>query len=373
MNPMRSDVGIVVILSVALLLWGCGVLPNAVPSTPAPAIAHAMEVREQNGLRSDRDWVEAIEVDPLSLERLGIKVSGSEAAAIDQRILAKQIEQRTALHMRADVEWVKQVIADPSSIQHGGLIVTREEAGQLELASRNASNVAPVLAAYGKQHRDEWAGIYLVPGGIVAQVSGHLDEHRSAIDQLFVGTNVHVDVEQVRWSTRQLEMYTKRFWTAAAFRWFKSHHVELESAGASEKLNKVNLEITVLGIRPGTEQWIRSHFQTGEWLAMTVYHDLSIGLGTGTLTVTAVDHAGNPITDGFCSLHSDIPGVVTDWTGDRDLDRHGVCAWTAPMPLPKATTYRVEVWKQYEEGFIGKGTVTVPKNGHGSLVIKAGH
>jgi hypothetical protein len=361
-----------IVLSLAIAACGAVPLPSVATPPPAPAIADAISVRSQHGLRADRAWVEAVEADPASVERLGIKVSPKEAAELDDRELRQAIEARKALGLVADEAWVRGVLAAPDSVVRlGGLLVTPAEADALDRAVDVSRDVAGALEAYGAEHPDEWGGMYLDETfHPIALVTGHVDEHEAAIRALLSATGIPVELRQVRWSVRELLAFRDRILTPAVEAWLAREQISMEGLGWSPKQNHVRLEVSIDDPRPHVEALILDHLDATDWLEVTVRLDLAANLPrTGRLVVRVVDQAGRPVTDGYCGLSPDVPGANLAGDEVRDLDREGRCEWS-DHPIA-VTGYRVEVWRAYQRGFLGAGHIQVLPDVVTRLTIRA--
>jgi hypothetical protein len=321
-------------------------------------------------MRSDREWVEAIEVDPSSMVRLGIKVSPAEAATIDDRALTDAIADREALGMRSDEAWVRQVIASSSSVPRlGGLLVSPEEAAAIDLAIDASRDLPTVLDAYAAEHSDEWAGWYLDDGHAVVLVAGDVAAHDAAIRALLAGRGMAVTVREARWSLRELGSFRDQIWSPDVQAWFEGEGISLEGVGSPTDLNRVTMEVATARPRRGIEKEIVDHLDAADWLAVTARVDPALGPLPGELVVDVVDRAGRPVTEGLCALKPDLPNVLPAGTEIDHLDAHGRCRWEGVLSLP-ATGYRVEVWQAYQDGLLGFGRAVVEAGGQGRLTIQ---
>ena len=371
----RSWGGPNIFLLFVVLLSGCGIVePPATPTpTPDPVITASILVRERAALRADREWVEAVQANPASVERLGIKVSPDEAEQLDQAALPNAVESRRRLGLRHDEAWVRRVLADPRSVDWGGLPVTREEAARLEHAVTTAAEIMPVLNNYARDHRDEWSGVYRDDIGTMhVLVTGRPAEHEAAIRALFADP-VQLQVDQVRWSERDLDALLTPIRKPDFERWLTRHDISLEGYGIRTRENRVGIEVTAGPESGDITRLIMEHLDGGDWLLVDVELREPTELLTerGSLVVTVVDAAGRSPSGGYVLISPDVSGAFPDdvfATNRCDVEpvRGGVCVWSDLG----ATGYTIEVWSPFGRALLGRGRVVIPPGGTGRVTIE---
>jgi hypothetical protein len=358
-------------LAAAIGVGGCSQTPPLSSSSVADGRAVAelersIAVRAANGLRADRDWVSSVIASPDSLVRWTVRVTPGEALEIDEREIAKAIQFRRSVGMIADPSWVRSLQANPFAQVRIGIPMSAEEAAAFDDRIRTQLDVGPAIQAYGEQHGDEWAGLWIDPvtSGVVARFTGHLEEHRTAILALFAPGVAQVDVREARWSTRQLDAFNAQIWTPANLDWLERLGVKVLGGGSRVIENDVGIQVAVPAPNAKVAAQIIERFDGADWLNVEVSVDPSLTLGFGALTIKVVDSSGRPVVGVVCEVVPDVRGGGGDDTV-RDSDDGGTCSWDRIH----ATGYRVDIWRRFRETLLGSARVTVPDEGTGSATV----
>ncbi|MHB8892476.1 MAG: hypothetical protein ACYC65_10585 [Candidatus Limnocylindrales bacterium] len=361
--------GWLVMLAVLMMTFtGCG--SGAVPALPtlppSAVVAHAIEVRASIGLRADRAWVEAVESEPDSVVRQGIKVTPAEAADLDERFLEDQLEKRDWMGLSTDPAWVRSVIANPDAVTRGmDVLLAPEEAAAYDRRVAVEDDLKQALAYYSAQHRDEWAGSYRDGDTIVTRFTGSLEEHRAALAALIDPTFVTVEVQGAKWTLEALQANRNRL--RDDYGWFKAHGRIILSTDIDVPTNRVVLELELSAPDPDIAARLLVRYDASAWLTIRTSVDAAASLAFGRLTVMVVDGTGRPLVGLMCKVVPKIPGAQ----GDNALsiaDEQGRCRW-GEGSLLGATSYRVEVWRRLGVDLLGFGAVSVPANGEANLTI----
>jgi len=104
------------------------------------------------------------------------------------------INVREAIGLRSEREWVEAVQSDPNSVASNlGILVTTDELVELQRQQAMPDDRS-ALIAYGIRHADQYGGTYLEAGTAqtVMLFTGDLDQHRAAIASLPRGAGVDV-------------------------------------------------------------------------------------------------------------------------------------------------------------------------------------
>ena len=287
----------------------------AVPSPTLPAaIAAAIDVREQYGLRSDEAYVRGVASNPLATtDVLGIPLLPAEAA-------------------------------------------------ELRARAADRGRVWSTVEAYGEQHRDEWAGMYLDEAGggdVVTWFTKNVAQHAAAIRRL-TGPFARLRVEQAARTLADLRSYLDRIQAERA--WFAAAGAPLSFAEISEPDNDVVAYVS--SADPNAPAAIVKHFGGAGWLRV-----VSDGIGewkggTGVLRVIVVDKAGAQVApsegeEWHCQVKPDDPAA---WAGGSGIvGPDGVCAFSGPLG---ATGYDITIVRLagVDERVIGHGRAVVAKD-----------
>jgi hypothetical protein len=352
---------------VVIVLAGCGApaFPTARPAIVAE-VDRSIPIREANGLRADRAWIETVVSAPDSVSRWDVLVSPEEAREIDDRLIGKAIEMRRSIGMLADEGWVRALQANPEAEVRNGIPMSAEEAAAFDDRIHSQLDVAPAIVSYGEKHPDEWAGTYIdrVTGAVIVLFTGHAEAHRQALAALVAPGVATVEVRQVRWSTAQLDDLNRPIWASTGQAWFKEIGVELRGGGASVIDNVVTVDVAVAAPDPGLAARIVEHFGGAEWLKVEVNVIPALALPFGTLQIEVLDMAGAPVTGVVCEVVGDVRGAGGDDIS-RDTNDAGLCRWD----VIHATGYDVQIWRTFRHDLLGTGRVVVPAKDTGRTTI----
>lgn len=370
-SPGQAIAVTTIAVLVALATVGCDHIAILATATPDAEVVRAVTIRQENGLRTDRAYVEAVQRDAQSVQRLGISVTPAEAAELDERQLRTAVEARQAAGLLADEAWVREVLIDKRSVDRlGGLLVSPEEAAALDRRIAAASDLAGTLEAYGAALPEVWGGLYLEPDGtIVVQFAGDVPEHEAVVRAL--AGLAPVVVREVDWSIAALSRFREVVTTPSFEAWLGENDISLEGVGTQVAMNKVALEVSVDHPRRDVEELVKRHLGAHGWLEVTVRVVAGGELPKGELEVTVRDEQDRPIVEAICLLTTDLDGAVPAGLEARDIDPLGRCLWTGQDRVG-ATSYVVEVWRRYEDDFIGSVRVTVRAGALVRDTIRAG-
>jgi hypothetical protein len=259
---------------------------------------------------------------------------------------------------------VKTLLADPTTVFRGDDIpMTPDEARAWDLKRANIEATGAPLTAYGLAHPEEWAGyFYLDDGTAIAMVSGHAEDHRAAITELFGSQRVSVEVRAVRWSLAQLEGLRTRI--REELSWVEKQGLTVEALGPRPEENRLLLVVSTPKVRPGVEQLILDHFDAAGLLRVEQRVVREDGLDSGSLSVAVVDLAGKPVAGVLCVLVPDLTDAHLDDVV-RESDGDGRCHWD----VMAATAVQVEIWRSYRAGFLAGSRVAVQPGSETSSVI----
>lgn len=355
----RVSVRLVLVTTLCVALIGaCGnAHPAVIPTLePIPEVVRSIDVRDQLDLRADREWVEAVLADPSSVTRDDILVTPAEAAALDELRLRQAITERASAGLPATEEVVRELFAASDTTYLGAMPLSPDEADEWERRATTVLEVLPRVEAYGTAHSSDWAGTYLDGAALVVNVSDRLEEHRQAIDRMFVPGSAEVVLHLVDRSLVELNALTDR--VKEERRWLRERGIRLEGVGADVKTNSVDIDVVTIGTIPGVETLVLEHFAAGEALNVHVQVLPDVErFGYGALTVRVRDQRGDPVVNVRCQLMPDVPNAAGDDTM-RLTESDGTCRWEADRPLP-AIGYRLEIWEGADRGLLGVGHIDV--------------
>lgn len=212
---------------------------------------------------------------------------------------AEAVEVRNQYGLRADREWIEAVAADPGaevSMAEFGIPLTPAEFADL-MSRRWDPDVHRQVRRYGRQFPDDFAGAYvnLQGNGIVLLVKSDVAVHRAALARL-LPEDAKVEVRQVGWSLRDLEGFRARL--NAAQPWFDSLGVGVQHA-AYEVENVVQLRVTGSPVAVPT---IEERFGHPRWLVVEWDGPHEWDGLRGDLTIKARYRDGRPVTRTECRL-----------------------------------------------------------------------
>jgi hypothetical protein len=263
-----------------------------------------------------------------------------------------------------DTALVKTLMADPSTVFRGDDIpMTPDEARAWDAKRANIEATGRPLTEYGRAHPDDWAGyFYLDDGTAVATVSGHLEVHRAALTELFGSQSVAFEVRAVRSSLAQLEALRARIRRETS--WLEAQGLTVEALGPRPDENRLLLVVSSPKVRPGVEERILDHFDAGGILRVEQRAVREYAFDSGSVSVAVVDLAGQPVVGVLCVIVPDVPDAPLE-DAIRESDAEGECHWN----LMAATTLQVEIWRNYESGFLAGRHIAVNPGTATSSVI----
>jgi hypothetical protein len=292
--------------------------------------------------------------------------AAADSATPDELLEARRF--RLAWGLRADYEWVLAVGKNPlaeAGRKEWGVPLLPAEVKELESRSLTGSEFARAIEHYGTSKPQDWAGVFIDQphGGIIAaQFSGNLAEHTAVIEGL-VPAGAPVEVRQVEWSLRELDGFAQ---TVDAERsWFVATGLLFEAAESDVMANRVRIRYTG---PPESETLVRDHFRDRPWAQPTW-----VGYGwwqgpRGTLTILAVDTAGNPVPDLLADFHPDDPAAEFDTSCSTNA------AGSCTLKNFPATTYQIDMNFYFHDTgeyvIVGSGRVEVLADGTATLRIE---
>lgn len=374
--------GVVAVVAM-LAICGCGPLAATIPTAtgtgPSAESAPPSEtptgldaIRESRlrlGLRADYDWILTVEADPLAVLRYGIKVTADEAAQLDERLLASELELREELGFSTDPAWVRKVLADPMSVDGPQEVrLSRAEFAAWKRRDERERSVRRAFAWYAPQHRDQWAGWYEeAEGDVVALFTGDLDAHHAALAALIPADTAAVDVRHAQRSMEALESKLELVDTEVRA-WVEDQGLSMWRSDIDVPNNRLTTLIRLPKPDPTLESRLLDEFDAHDWLTVGSEVNHASTLERGRLVVQAVDALGRPVPELTCVLIPDIPGAAGEGNEVQVANEKGVCGWRA-QPVG-ATGYRVQVWDRFDGRLLGSGRVVVPANGEVELTVR---
>ena len=354
------------VVAVATVVGGCGSPEPSITDaavvrpTETTVLDEAIRVRERNGLRADRTWVEEVERDPSSLVRLGIRVTANEALQLDTEQVRWAMQQRARLGMRSDEAWVRAVEADPGSIVRlAQLRVTLEEAAFLDAITAGSDGAILAVIDYRDAHPQGYAGHYLDGDGVMNVLyTTNVVEHRTALSQLFAGTPVIV--REVQWTERDLLAMRRELRRNEDFiSWLRRQGWRKTADGIDTIGNKVHLEVETEPTERNVAQAVIARLDAEDWLTVdVVVADPPWAGGHGDLTVRLVGADGSEDVEAWVVLLADPRNALEQSArcyAEPQAGRGSTCQWKGIG----ATTYVVQAWRGYQEGFLGSSTAEV--------------
>ena len=272
--------------------------------------------------------------------------------------IAAAIEIRALYGLRNDEAYARSVAANPTATTDVlGIPLLPAEVVDLKDRAKDRNRVVATVEAYGKQHEDAWAGLYLDEtsgGDIVARFTGDLVMHEAAIRRR-IGPFGRLRLELAERSLAELQAHVDAI--EADRGWFASIGAPLRYASFEPGDDVVVAHVS--SADPEAAAKITDHFDGEGWL---VVESDGIGPwlgGTGKLRIQIVDEWGNPLIPNLdeeeytCRVKPDNPGAWGGGAGAVGPD--GVCRFPEPLG---ATGYDITI----EHEVLGSDRVVV---GHG--------
>jgi hypothetical protein len=265
--------------------------------------------------------------------------------------------------LRSDLEWVVAVANSPDVTYDFGFPLMPFERDELLRRPQRDRDVADAIGAYGPDHPDEWAGLWVDQsrgGVVVAQFTQNLPAHEASIRRL-LRPDATFEIRQVRWSLQQLSETAARIGEGQAR--FSTIPAVLVGWGADIRANRVSLDIS--STRTDATAQIARLFDVEAEMLDVNSDGTGIGLlPGGELVVIARDAAGEPVRGLWLSLKHDTPGL-----GAHDVcstDREGICR----VPV-EAVTFEVVLERPVSGGrrIVGQATVSVSPGGTAREIV----
>ena len=278
----------------------------------------------------------------------------SPIASVDpgfETLVAAAIEFRREFGLRSDAAYVRAVAADPAAVTSYGVPLTVAEQADLDGRAATLAELAPILQAYGDEHRDEFAGLYVdqdAGGRLVMMFTSDLPEHAAALS-LLVRPNAPLDVIAAPRAEADLE---------ALMNQITSDEARLRQLGVVVLRTSLDTEASRVEIGVSTVRWDAAGLLTaiyGPVVVVDVIDDTGAFLKPpGTILVSIVDEHGDPVagcvyTEAlFAELDRDAVGCEPNPSGSFRLEE---------VPGPWRITPQAE-------GFVGDPVdVVVPPGG----------
>jgi hypothetical protein len=283
--------------------------------------------------------------------------------------LADAIRFRTETGLRADEDWIRFVYRNPAWVAAGerahATPLTPVELADLEGRVANSAEVKSIVKRYARDHPDEWAGLYtdqLAQGLVVAQFTGHIDEHTAAL-RAQLSPEARLDVRQVRWSyleLKRLETGVKR-----DLDWLATVEIAFKGLGVYVDADRIVMQVSAPD--PSVAEEIIEHYGTGERMRVEVQCCGPWKGGRGDLVVHAVHADGRPATHLYCNAIPDDPEAWHSGDVAHGTDDFGTCR----LRNVGATHYVIELGRPTGNGIETVATVEVdvPAGGTGTVQV----
>jgi hypothetical protein len=278
--------------------------------------------------------------------------------------IAAAIEVRALYGLKNDEGYVRSVAANPTATTDVlGIPLLPAEVAELRARAKDRARVNSTVEAYGKQHEDTWAGLYLDEAGggsLVARFTSDLARHEAALRRL-VGPFGRLRVELAPRSLAELQAHVDAI--EADRGWFSTIDAFLRYA--SFEAGGEVVVVHVSSADPEVATRITDHFDGEGWL---VVESDGVGLwegGWGDLRILLVDERANRVIPDeereqfTCSVVPDKPAA---WGGGPGIvGPDGVCRFDGRLG---ATGYDITI-----EHVAGSGDEVVV--GHGRAEVRA--
>jgi hypothetical protein len=321
-----------------------------VAPTLAPEVIAAIDAREKLGLRTDVDFVRAVLADPFSVRWNGVPVTREEWDALAGEQLDQAMLLRANLDLPADEATVRALLADPRTrLFNGAIPMSPAEFAAFTDREANIMLAGPIIRAYGEEHPDEWAGYYVDDDTfvVIGRFTGHVDEHRRAVEALFAPGEARVEIREARWTLRELKTVERR--VRRATDWIERQGVTLEGFGIREAENQVVVDVRIPEPDPGLAARIIDHLGAEGKLRVEVEVVPVIDFSDAGVLVLRIFDTNGRDTDGVhCWLQSDAR--VTAGEAEVMAEDHGVCRWEVVKPV----AVHVTVWRSFRAGLLGE-------------------
>jgi hypothetical protein len=176
--------------------------------------------------------------------------------------LRTAIELREDLGLRSDEAWVRQVAANPDADSDLiGIPLTPAESRELEERFARSEDAAAMAGAYGREHPDTFAGLYVDQehaGRIVVRFTADHERHQAALDALWGEPGVIV-VEAAHFTEAALQDIQHAI--ADARKDLERQGIVLIEVGSGGFENVV--EVVVKSDNPGAEDVIKAFGPAG--------------------------------------------------------------------------------------------------------------
>lgn len=271
------------------------------------------------------------------------QLSKPAAGPVLEDAIAKARQFRETFGLRSDDAWIRMVAQRHDiglSEREYGVPLTADETAALDSRAQNASQVEPVVDAYGAQHPDDWAGLYTDQahgGEVIAMFTANVAQHEAAI-RMLINPKAAFEVRQATWTLGALQALQDKITADAP--WFASIDAVWRGTGVDIPANRVR--VSVWSSRADAAATIESHFKAagkvevvsdgvGPWLG-----------GRGNVLILAVDAGGRPIPGLECRLVADVPSAYESGDSAWVTNTVGQCR----IPNVGATGYDVQLLSQ---------------------------
>lgn len=182
--------------------------------------------------------------------------------AMLEAAIAEAIDIREQYGLRADEAWVRAVADDPAALvpEQYGIPFMPDELADL-MSRRWPNSLITQLRAYGQEFPDDFATAYInqKASGAVVEFKQNLERHRAALAALPL--DGPIEVRQASWSLKELEGFLEQV---------KAEQAWIESTGArwvDPVLYELDNAVVIRYEGPrGLENLIEGHFGTPGWL-----------------------------------------------------------------------------------------------------------
>jgi len=280
----------------------------------------------------------------------------SEAGVPSQADIAQARAFREEFGLRSDEAWIVAVAGRDDTgegVRHFAVPLTPDETAELLARGRNASQVEPVVDAYGKEHPAVWAGLFVDQangGNVVALFVGDATVHEAALRRM-LHPDAELEVRSATWPLVELEALQERITRDRD--WFPTIDATWRGTGVLIADNKV--QVSISSANPDAAAEIMRHFDAAG--RITVQSD---GLGPwtggrGDVVIVASGSGGLPVAGLDCVLIPDIPTAYESGDMAWVTNSAGICR----ISNVGATTYTIRLVDRSSEAARTRGEARI--------------
>jgi hypothetical protein len=243
------------------------------------------------------------------------------------------VQFRRRYGLRADDAWILAVAqADEAraAIAEFGVPLMPFEVQALH-ARRTDRNVLRQIGEYGNLHPEQYAGAYMDQRqsmGFVVMFTGDLERHRTTLANL-LPQGVNLDLESVRWSTRELDQFQAQ--VESDLGWTGPLGVRFLTAG--RRVTEDTVYVKYLGpeaVAPA----IADYYGNPPWLVVERDGPLPWTGARADLAIDVVDAKGHPVPGLDCVLRALDPEADEGGETALGTNERGRCVLRTCRPSP---------------------------------------